>query len=65
MILILIYALTLLIYFMSIKIIKGSYKNFNLINSAVIFTPFLIAAPIFYNRIDMVEPWQPYLLGIL
>ena len=51
MILILIYALTLLIYFMSIKIIKGSYKNFNLINSAVIFTPFLIAAPIFYNRI--------------
>lgn len=51
MILILIYAFTILIYLMSIKIIKDSYVNFNLINSVIIFTPFLIVAPIFYNRI--------------
>jgi len=41
----------LLITFQSVKWIKNSSEYFNYINSTILFMPFLVVAPIFYNRI--------------
>ena len=39
------------IAFQSVKWIKNSSEYFNYINSTILFLPFIVVAPIFYNRI--------------
>ena len=46
------FCISVFILVVSIKLISNSYRNFNLINSTIIFVPFLIVAPIFYNRLE-------------
>lgn len=46
------FCISIFILFVSIKLISNSYRNFNFINSTIILVPFLIVAPIFYNRLE-------------
>ena len=46
------FSISVFILVVSIKLISNSYRNFNLINSTIIFVPFLVVAPIFYSRLE-------------
>lgn len=46
------FSISVFILAVSIKLISNSYRNFNLINSTIIFVPFLVVAPIFYSRLE-------------
>lgn len=46
------FSISVFILVVSIKLISNSYQNFNLINSTIIFVPFLVVAPIFYSRLE-------------
>lgn len=45
------FCISLFILFVSIRLISKSYQDFNFVNSTIIFVPFLVVAPIFYNRL--------------
>jgi len=45
------FCISVFILFVSIRLISKSYQDFNFVNSTIIFVPFLVVAPIFYNRL--------------